>query len=152
MIPHHWPPLAHERNSIFKCKQHTCTLYDPWGPKKYDIRYCIYHSFQQQIINVATVTYHFTLWLDLVARKYPELGILGVEVVQGHLQTYKVQICLFVLFDNTIPFVKIYDTFVVIQKYNWYKWDTSVHNNNTLYFSFTVLWHKALRSNYFNAD
>jgi len=25
-------PLAHERNSIFKCKQHTCTLHDPWGP------------------------------------------------------------------------------------------------------------------------
>jgi len=29
-------PLAHERNSIFKCKQHTCTLHDPWGPEKYD--------------------------------------------------------------------------------------------------------------------
>jgi len=28
-------PLAHERNSIFKCKQHTCTLHDPWGPEKY---------------------------------------------------------------------------------------------------------------------
>jgi len=27
-------PLAHERNSIFKCKQHTCTLHDPRGPKK----------------------------------------------------------------------------------------------------------------------
>jgi len=24
MMPHHWRPLAHERNSIFKCKQHTC--------------------------------------------------------------------------------------------------------------------------------
>ena len=31
----HWRPLAHERNSIFKCKQHTCTLHDPWGPEKY---------------------------------------------------------------------------------------------------------------------
>jgi len=30
MMPHHWRPLAHERNSIFKCKQHTCTLHDPW--------------------------------------------------------------------------------------------------------------------------
>jgi len=29
-------PLAHERNSIFKCKQNTCTLHDPWGPEKYD--------------------------------------------------------------------------------------------------------------------
>jgi len=29
-------PLAHEQNSIFKCKQHTCTLHDPWGPEKYD--------------------------------------------------------------------------------------------------------------------
>ena len=30
-------PLAHERNSIFKCKQHThtCTLHDPRGPEKY---------------------------------------------------------------------------------------------------------------------
>jgi len=28
MMPHHWRPLAHERNSIFKCKQHTCTLHD----------------------------------------------------------------------------------------------------------------------------
>jgi len=27
-------PLAHERNSIFKCKQHT--LHDPWGPEKYN--------------------------------------------------------------------------------------------------------------------
>ena len=27
-------PLAHERNSIFKWKQHTCTLHDPWGPGK----------------------------------------------------------------------------------------------------------------------
>jgi len=27
---------AHEQNSIFKCKQHTCTLHDPWGPEKYD--------------------------------------------------------------------------------------------------------------------
>ena len=36
MMPHHWRPLAHERNSIFKCKQHTCTLHDPWGPEKYD--------------------------------------------------------------------------------------------------------------------
>jgi len=25
-------PLAHERNSIFKYKQHTCTLHDSWGP------------------------------------------------------------------------------------------------------------------------
>jgi len=23
-------PLAHERNSIFNCEQHTCTLHDPW--------------------------------------------------------------------------------------------------------------------------
>jgi len=23
MMPHHWRPLAHEQNSIFKCKQHT---------------------------------------------------------------------------------------------------------------------------------
>jgi len=29
-------PLAHKRNSIFKCKQQTCTLRDPWGPEKYD--------------------------------------------------------------------------------------------------------------------
>ena len=29
-------PLAHDRNSIFKCKQHTCTVHDPWGPEKYD--------------------------------------------------------------------------------------------------------------------
>jgi len=29
-------PLAHEQNSIFKCKQHKCTLHDPWGPEKYD--------------------------------------------------------------------------------------------------------------------
>ena len=29
-------PLAHEQNSIFKCKQHTCTLHDPWGPDTYD--------------------------------------------------------------------------------------------------------------------
>ena len=35
MMPHYWRPLAHERNSIFKCKQHTCTLHDPWGPEKY---------------------------------------------------------------------------------------------------------------------
>ena len=28
-------PLAHKRHSIFKCKQHTCTLHDPWGPEKY---------------------------------------------------------------------------------------------------------------------
>jgi len=29
-------PLAHERNYIFKCKQHTYSLHDPWGPEKYD--------------------------------------------------------------------------------------------------------------------
>ena len=29
------PPSA-KRNSIFKCKQHTCTLHDPWGQDKYD--------------------------------------------------------------------------------------------------------------------
>jgi len=27
MMPHHWRPLAHEKNSILKCKQHTCTLH-----------------------------------------------------------------------------------------------------------------------------
>ena len=32
-MPHHWRPLAHERNSIFKCKQ---TVHGPWGPEKYD--------------------------------------------------------------------------------------------------------------------
>jgi len=26
MMPHHWRPIAHERNSIFKCNQHTFTL------------------------------------------------------------------------------------------------------------------------------
>jgi len=26
----------HEQNSIFKCKQHTCTLHDPWGQEKYE--------------------------------------------------------------------------------------------------------------------
>jgi len=34
MMPHHWRPLAHEQNSLFKCKQHACTLHDPWGPEK----------------------------------------------------------------------------------------------------------------------
>jgi len=28
------PPSAHEQNSIFKCKHHTCTLHDPWRPEK----------------------------------------------------------------------------------------------------------------------
>jgi len=31
-------PLAHERNSIFKCKQHTCTLFDHGGPEKYNYK------------------------------------------------------------------------------------------------------------------
>jgi len=35
-MPHHLRPLAHERNFIFKCKQHTCTLHDPRGPEKYN--------------------------------------------------------------------------------------------------------------------
>ena len=35
MMPHHWRPLAHEQNSIFKCKQHTCTLHGPWGPENW---------------------------------------------------------------------------------------------------------------------
>jgi len=28
----------HEKTaaSFFKCKQHTCTLHDPWGPEKYN--------------------------------------------------------------------------------------------------------------------
>jgi len=29
-------PLLHERNSMFKSKQHTCTLHNPWGPEKYN--------------------------------------------------------------------------------------------------------------------
>jgi len=33
-MPHHWHPLAHERNSIFKCKQHI--FHDPCGSDKYD--------------------------------------------------------------------------------------------------------------------
>ena len=28
-MPHHWRPLAHERNSIFKCKQ----TYSQWSPR-----------------------------------------------------------------------------------------------------------------------
>jgi len=32
-MPHHWRPLTHERNSIFKCKQ---TVNGPWGPEQYD--------------------------------------------------------------------------------------------------------------------
>jgi len=40
MIPHHWRPLAHERNSIFKCKQHTCTLHDPWSQKNITTQWC----------------------------------------------------------------------------------------------------------------
>jgi len=28
MMPHNWRLLMHKRNSIFKCKQHTCTLHD----------------------------------------------------------------------------------------------------------------------------
>jgi len=31
-MPHHCPLLAHERNSIFKSKQHT--FRNPWGPEK----------------------------------------------------------------------------------------------------------------------
>ena len=30
-MPH---PLAHGRDSIYKCQQHT--IYDPWGPDKYN--------------------------------------------------------------------------------------------------------------------
>jgi len=32
-MPHFWRPLAHKRNSIFKCKQHT--IHDSRGPEKY---------------------------------------------------------------------------------------------------------------------
>jgi len=51
MMQHHWRPLAHERNSIFKCKQHTCTLHDPWGPEKYD--------YTERQLNDVVVFYHF---------------------------------------------------------------------------------------------
>jgi len=40
-MPHHWRPLAHERNSIFKCKQ---TVNGPWGPEKYDYTMIKYKS------------------------------------------------------------------------------------------------------------
>jgi len=42
------PPLAHKRNSIFKCKQHTCTLHDPWGPEKYDYTMTFVSNFDIQ--------------------------------------------------------------------------------------------------------
>jgi len=34
--------LAHERNSIFKYKQHTCTLHDPLEPEKYNYTMMLY--------------------------------------------------------------------------------------------------------------
>ena len=33
-------PLAHKQNSIFKCKQYTCTLHDPWGPENMTTQWC----------------------------------------------------------------------------------------------------------------
>ena len=33
-MPHHWRPLAHDPNSIFKCKK--TYNHDPWGPEKYN--------------------------------------------------------------------------------------------------------------------
>jgi len=44
MMPHHWRPLAHERNSISKCKQHT--INDSWGLEKE-----LYDTFTENIIN-----------------------------------------------------------------------------------------------------
>jgi len=33
-MPHHWHPVEHERNSIFKFKQQT--LHESWGPETYN--------------------------------------------------------------------------------------------------------------------
>ena len=61
--PSHW--RVHERNSIFKCKQHTCTLHDPWGPEKYD--YTMY------ILNCHILKYTQSKYLSI-------LYIIGLEM------------------------------------------------------------------------
>ena len=54
MMPHHWRPLAHEQNSIFKCKRHTCTLHDPWGQESMPN---IYHTNYLNCRNLSRKAY-----------------------------------------------------------------------------------------------
>jgi len=53
--------LAHEQNSIFKCKQHTCTLHDPWRPEKYDYTM----SFTAATQAIKPPHWHIDKWLLL---------------------------------------------------------------------------------------
>jgi len=86
MMPHHWRPLAHERNSIFKCKQHTCTLHDPCGPEQYDYTMMILSRLRcllkvqegwlapcyDLIINVQHKWHHSFHWLSVSDNSPPQ--------------------------------------------------------------------------------
>jgi len=71
MMPHHWRPLAHEQNSIFKCKQHTCILHDPWGPEKYD-----YTISVPTIIALLLSSKPFDLYEVLFLRLFEKVWVL----------------------------------------------------------------------------
>jgi len=70
-MPHHWRPLAHEQNSIFKCKQHTCILHDPWRPEKYD-----YTISVPTIIALLLSSKPFDLYEVLFLRLFEKVWVL----------------------------------------------------------------------------
>ena len=88
-------PLAHEQSSIFKCKQHTCTVHDPWGPEKYD-----YTMSNVKRIVCLTFIIKSSITTDLITAN---------DCVCGHISSalsFKLKTslcsCFLVLFDQSV--------------------------------------------------
>ena len=104
MMPHHWRPLAHEQNSIFKCKQHTCTLHDPWGPEKYDIKLFILFSISLNNNDVYTTL--------------SRINVCCVDNVLNYCFAWRHVHYIKLLTDKVYSDAKLLRAFV----YNWYSY------------------------------
>jgi len=59
-MPHHWRPLAHERNSIFKCKQ---TVNGPWWSTGR------HFTAATQALNTRCCAHGEPLWSSVIVRR-----------------------------------------------------------------------------------
>jgi len=98
MMPQHWRPLAHERHSIFKCKEHTYTLHTLF------ICWTIPHKLtDRQIVGHLTTKNWFTLrpsshWPYKVGNTAFDRGIIFWNLWQFFNYSEKVHVkCLFYL-------------------------------------------------------
>jgi len=81
-LPHHWRPLAHERNSILTCTDKQHTIHDPWEPEQYN-----YTMKRLTMLFWITLLHHYYVYSKILYEVYVYESAIHIPIF--NVITYK---------------------------------------------------------------